>query len=108
MSFFRSFYQVLKTYGDPISKVSDYEIKIVQKLEKLIGQDTMKKLYFEHNYNGLINELRKHFRSKDVTNIILCLDYIMYCENSYYPDFKKEELIDSKKRILDFTMKKGN
>ena len=101
-------YQAAKIFGDSIYDINSYEIKIVQKLEKIIGQDVMRKLYFEHNYNGLINELKKHFRSKDAVNIILCLDYITYCNNSYYPDSKKEELIDNKKKAINFIIKKAN
>ena len=99
-------YQALKIYGDSTPKVYTYETEIAERISKIIGQDTMKKLYFEHDYLGLVKELNSHFKYKDVTNILLCLDYIMYCNNSFYPNFKKQELIDNKKRIIELTMNK--
>lgn len=97
-------YQALKIFGDPTPKNFKYESEIAQKVEKIIGKDIMRKLYFEHDYLGLVNELRKHFKYKDVLNILLSLDYIMFCKNSIYLENKKEQLIEEKKKIIERTI----
>ena len=92
-------------YGDS-AKLYLYEAKIASRLEKIIGKDKLKPLYFSHNLLGLCKEIEKHFEPNDAANIISGLDYISYCRSSIYLQIRKAKEIEEKKKMINLSMKR--
>ena len=68
----------LRYFGDKhkISKTYKFEVGIVEKLEKIVGQDEMKRLYLNANLMGLIENLKQYANEEDVLNFINGVDLV--------------------------------
>lgn len=63
-----------KFFGD--NKIYNYEQFIAEKLEKLVGKEKLKQLYFEADLLGLISILEKYEKRDTIYEFIKNLDYI--------------------------------
>lgn len=57
-------------------KAYKFEVGIAEKLEIIVGQDEMKKLYLSANLMGLIESLKQYATEKDILNFITGVDLI--------------------------------
>lgn len=75
-----------RLFGDNDNAGYDYEVAVAELLEFIIGIDKMKKLYFNMDLEGLINELSKYQDINKVKQFILNLDTIdaLYDEKGQY------------------------
>ena len=65
-------------FGDKhkFSKSYEFEVGIVEKLEIIVGQDEMKRLYLNANLMGLIENLKQYANEEDVLNFINGVDFV--------------------------------
>lgn len=63
-----------------MSKTYKFEVGIVDKLEKIVGQDEMKKLYLSANLMGLVDNLKQYASEEDILNFINGVDLV--CNHS--------------------------
>ena len=61
-----------------LSKAYEFEIGVAYKLEKIVGQDEMKKLYLNANLMGLIENLKQYASEEDILNFITGVDLVSY------------------------------
>lgn len=66
--YFGEKHKMLKSYN--------FEIGIVEKLEKIVGQDEMKRLYLNANLMGLIENLKQYASDEDILNFINGVDLV--------------------------------
>lgn len=70
----------------------EYEVAIAELIEFIIGTDEMKKLFFNLDLEGLINELAKYNNINKVKQFILNLDTIHYLYNEK-GQYERETLV---------------
>ena len=79
------------------------EVRIVEALEKIVGEKEMEKLYMSANLMGLIENLKQYSSEEDILRFISSVDVV---SNHYFDNFlfknKKVEL--SVKHIYSFLM----
>lgn len=87
-----------KFFSDkPNTKYSyTYEKDIASQLEKIIGEDTMQRFYFNSNLFGLISELEKYASKQEVMAFITNLDFICKQSNKIFYLPRHKDLIVSK------------
>lgn len=59
-----------------LSKAYKFEVGIVEKLEKIVGQDEMKRLYLNANLMGLIENLKQYSSEEEILNFINSVDLV--------------------------------
>lgn len=59
------------------------EVKIVRQIEDIIGRDTMERLYFKADLQGLIDEISKHTSLENAFTLVQKTDYITYINNHH-------------------------
>lgn len=62
----------------------EFEVSIVEKLEKIVGQDEMKRLYLNANLLGLITNLKQYACEEDILNFISGVDLISKHSNDLF------------------------
>ena len=72
------------------------EVKIVRQIEKIIGHDKMKQLYFNADLQGLTEEMSKYTSLENALALVQKTDYITYINKKH-----KWSLIPIKKMYLD-------
>ena len=78
----------------------EYEIKVAEKLETIIGKEKMESLYFTANLKGLINELNQYISEEEIMKLLSSTDFVLkYLDDNKIRLSKKRMLIDSLKNI---------
>lgn len=77
---------------------------IVDKLEKIIGEDKMSNFYFNSNLLGLINELKQYKYEKEIMQFICGLDLLYICRNKNKYKLARNIIDSSIKEIGEFLM----
>lgn len=78
-----------------------YEVSVVEKLEKIIGQENMESFYLTANLPGLINELKKYTREEDISKFISSVDLISKHSEDIFI-FKNKKIEESAKYVFEF------
>lgn len=86
--------------GIPITY--EFEVGVVEHLEKIIDQKEMEKLYLTANLMGLINDLKEYASLDDILDFITRVDLVNnhYIDNFIFPNNKMQESIISIYRFL--------
>ena len=72
---------------DRVTNAYQYMVFMVDKVEKIVGQEKMESLYLNANLKGLIDELSKYTSDKEVMKFISDMDFLL-------------DNIDNEKKIL--------
>ena len=67
-----------------ITKAYEFEVGIVEKLEKIVGQEEMKRLYLNANLLGLIENLKQYASEEDILNFVTGVDLIKKHSNDSF------------------------
>lgn len=88
------------------TNIYTYESKIAARLERIIGVDILRPLYYEHNLPKLIEEIEKRIGYEETNNIISGLDYLVYCRSSIYLQYERSREITEKKKMINYSIKR--
>lgn len=67
-----------------ITPAYEFEVAVVEKLEKIVGQEEMKRLYLNANLLGLIENLKQYASEEDIVNFITGIDLIINHEDNSF------------------------
>ena len=89
-----------------IKPIYIYEKFIAQKVEEIIGKETMEKLYLHADLLGLMDELEKYITQEEIYNFINKMDFInSYRKHAFISNRIKNMLQDSINYITIFMIK---
>ncbi len=72
----RCFGKKHKILNNRLFREYDFEVGIVEQLEKIVGQEDMKRYYLKADLMGLINNLKQYASEQDVLNFITDVDLV--------------------------------
>lgn len=75
------------------SSAYNYQVKVVEKLEKIIGRERMEELYFTTGLYGLVEELKKYTSEEVIRDFILFNDFFLYQSNARMGKAQKREAV---------------
>lgn len=84
-----------------LPKTYKYEVSVVERLEKIIGQDNMESLYLNANLPGLIDELKRYASEDDISKFISSVDLISKRSHDIFI-FKNKKIDESAKFVIEF------
>lgn len=80
-----------------------YEVHIVDKLEKIIGQEKMESLYLNANLHGLLTELKKYASEDEITKFVSGVDFLSeHLKDKKLLPFEKGMITNSLKNVNEF------
>ena len=87
-----------------IKPTYEFEVVVVEKLEKIVGEEEMKRLYLNANLLGLIENLKQYASEEDIVNFITGVDLII---NHEYESFllSNNKIKASLTNIYNFLLK---
>ena len=91
-------------FGDRTGRIAyTFEVKVAEKLEKIIGKEKMEDLYLRSDLNGLVEELSKYTDVDNVKSFIICNDFVnLYDQAKMSKTEKRTALKESIAIINDF------
>lgn len=95
-------------FGDieGVKGVYVYEVHIVDKLEKIIGQEKMESLYLNANLPGLLSELKKYASEDEITKFVSGVDFLSeHLEDKKLLLFEKGMITNSLKNVNEFLLR---
>lgn len=84
----------------------EYEVHIVDKLEKIIGQEKMESLYLNANLPGLLTELKNYASEDEITKFVSGVDFLSeHFEDKKLLPFEKGMITNSLKNVNEFLLR---
>jgi len=100
----RCFGKKHKILNNRLFMAYNFEVGVVEQLEKIVGQEDMKRYYLKADLMGLINNLKQYASEQDVLNFITDVDLVNYHSDVQFllPNKKIKRSI---KNIYSFLLK---
>jgi len=100
----RCFGKKHKILNNRLFMAYNFEVGVVEQLEKIVGQEDMKRYYLKADLMGLINNLKQYASEQDVLNFITDVDLVNYHSDVQFllPNKKIKKSI---KNIYSFLLK---
>ena len=94
-------------YFDDNTPAYIYQVYVVDKLEKIVGQEKMESLYLNSNLFGLVTELKKYVSEEEISKFISDTDFlheILHKQKKVYQS-KNKRITSAFNDVNDFLLK---
>ena len=95
-------------FGDieEVKGTYEYEVHIVDKLEKIVGREKMESLYLNANLPGLLTELKNYATEDEITKFISGVDFLTeHFDDKKLLPFEKGMITNSLKNVNEFLLR---
>lgn len=93
-------------YIEEVRGIYEFEVHITDKLEKIVGQEKMERLYLNADLLGLINELKNYVSEEEIMKFISGTDFLIeHLDDKKLLPFEKGMITNSLKNVNKFLLK---